>query len=378
MPFGERSRLITELMKKADITFAPSQHVITGSQLRDTGIMRLQFEGAAKCGKSRNMLDVIRHMHEVMKLEIDEILLCIIDFDKDGLHSLLESETLQRKYHDCIRYWKIDLSKHPQLEAYAALDHFEDLLEKHRKKTGFMGVMGTENIGTAWAECQSDYCKIIYKKSIVELLIESKVEAERKGKATLPALSQLHDYKIINPYWLNFANALTMGNYHLIWTCYQYEREVEEHGGKKTKRICGQGQKDNDGKVDWIVTLYRETGNYYATFRGVRGISGNVKIKRPNFTKIVRSIYEIMESEIARKYKKRSLGDPPELNPYWLSERAESPIPTSLDDGKLSHRKTSTESLVEKSMSDARKFTENIKKEKRDEAEDENWEISLD
>ena len=111
MTFGEKSQLIKSLMKKAGLSFDPANHVLSGTELRDIGIMRCQFEGAAKSGKSRMLLDVIRHMHEVMKLEIDEIFLCIIDFDKDGLHHLLESEVLPRKYHSCIRYWKLNISE---------------------------------------------------------------------------------------------------------------------------------------------------------------------------------------------------------------------------------------------------------------------------
>ena len=196
--FGERSHLIKSLMRKAGITFDPASHVISGDILRETGLLRAQFEGSAKSGKSRMMLDVIRHMHEVMGFELDEIMMCVIDFDKDGIQKLLESNVLPRKYHQCLRYWKLDLSGYPMLEAYAALDHFEDLMFKHHKDTGVMPVCAVENVGAAWTEAQNSYCKIVYGRTMVELMMESKVEAERQSKKTLPALDQLHDYKIIN------------------------------------------------------------------------------------------------------------------------------------------------------------------------------------
>jgi Ni2+-binding GTPase involved in maturation of urease and hydrogenase len=266
---------------------------------KDFKIIRIQLEGMAGSGKSHMILQIIKHMHEVMKIKLEDIKMCFIDCDKKGIAPLLYSQTIPTEYQDCIRYAKCENI----WEVYEATDIFEKELRDHKAKTGVDGWLVIENMGEVWYYCQRDYVEAAYDIPYVQLLMEKQEEAVSRGKKTLPALDQMLDYRNINPLHNEWANRISNGDYNLLWTCHEKTRKFQK-GDEEVEVVAGAGQKDNDARVDFILRMYNDKGKFYLDSRKLRSLSLQINkevLKENSFTTFINKFYSILEIDCKRR-----------------------------------------------------------------------------
>lgn len=274
--------------------------IVSGAEKgKSFSIIRIQLEGLAGSGKSHFILQIIKHMHEVMSIPLDKILLCFMDCDKEGVAPLLFSQTIPLEYQECIQYTKCNNI----WEAYDAFKVFDERLIEHKTKTGQDGWLVIENMGELWYFCQRDYVEAVYQMEYVQLLMERQEEAYARGKKTLPALDQMLDYRNINPLHNELANKATRGEYNLLWTAHPSTRKFQE-GDEVVEKVVASGQKYNDARVDFILRLYKERGKWFADSRKLRGLNvdfNKLPISEASFTTFVTKYTEVLERDTKRR-----------------------------------------------------------------------------
>lgn len=288
--------------------------IISGRALGENfDVIRIQVEGLAGGGKSHFLLAIIRHMHEVLGLSLEQIKICIIDCDKRGIAPLLFSQVIPLKYQDCIEYAKCNTV----FEAYEAYELFNKSLLEHEKETGVKGWMYIENMGALWYFCQRDYVEAAYHIEYVQMLIEKQEEAHARGKKTLPALDQMLDYRNINPLHNELANKITRGDYNSCWTAHTTTRKSQE-GNNEVEKVVGGGQKDNDTRVDFILRLYNLKGRFLADSRKLRSLENNFNelvLTEKSFTVFIEKYHDML----TRDCKKRGVKIP---DFYWVKKQS--------------------------------------------------------
>ena len=274
--------------------------IVSGAKMgKDFSILRIQLEAMAGAGKSHMILSIIKHMHEVMGIPLEDIKMCFIDCDKKGVAPLLYSQVIPVEYQDCIRYAKCDNI----WEIYDAVKIFDAELLEHKEKTGVDGWLIVENMGQVWYFCQRDYVEAAYQIPYTQLLLERQEEAHARGKKTLPALDQMLDYRNINPLHNEMANKISRGAYNLLWTCHPKTRRFQE-GDEQVDKIAGEGQKGNDARVDIILRLYNDRGRFLADSRKLRSLSKSftkVVLAEGSFTTLIEKYDEMLQKDCKRR-----------------------------------------------------------------------------
>jgi len=275
-------------------------NIVSGADKgKDFNVLRIQLEGMAGSGKSNFILQLITHMHEVMGIPLDKILLCFIDCDKEGVAPLLFSQIIPLEYQECIQYAKCD----DIWQVYDAFKIFDQRLIEHKAETGMDGWLVIENMGSVWYFCQRDYVEATYRIPYVQLLMERQEEAYARGKKTLPALDQMLDYRNINPLHNELANKAARGEYNLLWTAHPTTRKFQE-GDMEVEKVVAAGQKGNDARVDFILRLYYDKGKWFADSRKLRSLTHNfTKLVLPekSFTAFLEKYGEMLKKDTKKR-----------------------------------------------------------------------------
>jgi hypothetical protein len=322
---------MSEALKKGNVGKATLKIMSAGEMGKSFKIIRIQLEGMAGSGKSHFLLAIVRHMHEVMGIPLDDILCCLIDCDKQGIAPLLFSEVIPREYQERIQYAKCDNI----WQVYDAFKIFDEQLIEHKKKTGRDGWLMVENMGAVWYFCQRDYVEAAYRIPYTQLLLERQEEAYARGKKTLPVLDQMLDYRNINPLHNEFANKITRGEYNTCWTAHTTTRTSQE-GDTTVEKVVGGGQKDNDTRVDFILRLYNDKGRFYIDSRKLRSLE-NTFNQLPTGANSFTSFIEKYEEMLKKDCKKKGVNLPPF---FWSQKQSNVSIATKEDKTKAATKHT--------------------------------------
>jgi len=316
---------MSEALKKGNVGKTNIKVVSAADMGKSFKIIRIQLEGMAGSGKSQFLLSIVKHMHEVLGIPLDKVLVCLIDSDKKGIAPLLFSEVIPREYQERIQYAKCDNI----WQVYDAFKIFDEALIQHKKDTGVDGWLMVENMGSIWYFCQRDYVEAAYRMPYTQLLLERQEEAYARGKKTLPVLDQMLDYRNINPLHNEFANKITRGEYNTCWTSHTTTRTSQE-GDITVEKVVGGGQKDNDTRVDFILRLYNNQGRFYLDSRKLRSLENNItSLLIPNsFTSFITKYEEMLRKDCKRK----GVVLPPI---YWTTKHADKTTAKKEDKSKV-------------------------------------------
>lgn len=288
---------------------------ITGDALSEIDIVRMQIEGGKDAGKSTFVLSMMSHLSKKMKMPDEEILVCIMDFDKRGIGRLLKKNVIPKSLQKRIIYWKCtDI-----MDAYDAWDYMRSKLNKHVKRCGHTAGawIVIENTGAMWDFAQDYYAETIEGMSMRELLLKKKKEAKRKGHVAFSAFGSQRDaYKVINPLHNNLRNKITDSDFNVIFTCHLKDVYGNAESGTEGKVVGqkGEGQKKNDADMDFIIrcTLDHKSNSHLKQLRASKDTDLKFKKEKDmNFTRFWKWIYVIMKREAEKEGRSRP-------SKYWL------------------------------------------------------------
>ena len=293
----------------------PKNRAITGDALGEIDIVRMQIEGGKDSGKSTFILTMMNHLRDKMKLPDEEILVCIMDFDKRGIGRLLKKNVIPKSLQKRIIYWKCtDI-----MDAYDAWDYMRKQLKRHIKKCDHTAGawIVIENTGAMWDFAQDYYAETIEGMSMRKLLLKKKKEAKRKGHTAFSAFGSQRDaYKVINPLHNNLRNAITNSDFNVIFTCHLKDVYGNAESGTEGKVIGqkGEGQKKNDADMDFVIrcTLDQKSNIHLKQLRASKDTDLKFKKEKDmNFTRFWKWIYAIMKREAEKDGR-------PTPRKYWL------------------------------------------------------------
>lgn len=293
----------------------PKNRAITGDALGQVDIVRLQVEGDKDSGKSTFILSMMNHLRDIMKLPDEEILVCIMDFDKRGIGRLLKKNVIPNTLQKRIIYWKCE----DIMDAYDAWDYMRVKLKKHIRRCGHTAGawIVIENAGAMWEFAQDYYAETIEGMSMRELLIKKKKEAKRKGHIAFSAFGSQRDaYKVINPLHNNLRNSITNSDFNVIFTCHLKDIYGDSESGTEGKIVGkkGEGQKKNEADMDFIIRCHinRKQNIRFKELRTSKDTDLLFKNEKDmDFTQFWKWIYAIMKREAERDGRKRP-------SKYWL------------------------------------------------------------
>jgi len=277
--------------------------------------VKILVEGLRKSGKSDFILSTLEHLNTVMGYEPEEIMMCIIDWDRRGIGPLLARNRISKELQDRIFYYKATAENFR--ECYDAYETFEKMLMEHRNKYGFAPTwFACENMGGMWEAVREYYSISVKNRTLDTLLMDKRKEAARAGVMKKPEFNRRDDYGVINPLHNMLRNRFLNGDFNCIITSHlkaQYGTKDEGTLGE----IVGytdEGQKGNADLTDIILRKKIVKKNFVGDIRGSRYTKMLVRdINDPTFSNLWDMIYKIMDREV--KYG--------EVNHYWISKKEE-------------------------------------------------------
>lgn len=308
-----KGKSLTEILSGKDSSTTGKKDIFKSMKnvLEGTRPYKIQLEGEFKAGKSRFALSVLNHLYFNEGLKPEEIKFVIIDLD-NGMIPLFEQGLVPEELLDSIEYKMCtDFS-----EILEATDYAFKVLEKHVEEHGLKGAwIIIDNMGMAWEWTRDYYSRMVYGRTMKDMLMESKKRAlsraAQKGKTSgrIPGnpYDQMTDYAIINPLHNDWAESIKNSGYNFLWTALLKYEEIEIAGNQRTKVAKAEGQKHNSARVDFIVRKEKVEENFYGHLIGSRYTSGKFRqVKDLSYTKFLEEIGKIKEREAYTRGKQWS------------------------------------------------------------------------
>ena len=253
-------------------------------------LVRIQVEGHRKTGKSDFILSIIEHLAE-RGYSPQSLMVVIFDWDLGGILPLLKRGRIPLEYKESIIYCPLD----DIMEAHNIWAEVKPKLEEHARKYGpETAWVCIENMGQMWESTRDSFSRIVYDEPLYKRLLNAKKAAKMSGKKKLPEFDQMQDYGVINPMHNDLRNSILSGKFNVVVTTHL--KDVYEN--REIVGYVGDGQKNNEAFVDFILRKKVVAGKFFADLMGSRFTKILFRdLENPTFTSFWEMIYKIMDKE---------------------------------------------------------------------------------